>query len=177
MNERRLSRRSFIKWSSAVTAPVIIGGMASETKIVDKVNAAGTVKASNEQILSTCSTINCGGRCLIRAHINDGVITRLSTDIKEDTFELPQLRACIRGRGYRQFVYNPDRLKYPMKRVGKRGEGKFERISWEEAIEYIAKELTRLTDKHGPASRYSNYSTGHSGSIIGAGNMIQKSLL
>ena len=174
INEKSLSRRSFIKWSSAVTAPVIIGGMASETKIVDKVNAAGTVKASNEQILSTCSTINCGGRCLIRAHINDGVITRLSTDIKEDTFELPQLRACIRGRGYRQFVYNPDRLKYPMKRVGKRGEGKFERISWEEAIEYIAKELTRLTDKHGPASRYSNYSTGHSGSIIGAGNMIQK---
>lgn len=176
LSDNKMSRRSFIKWSSAVTAPVVIGGTVQGTRMLSQVSAEEPSENLDEQILTTCSTVNCGGRCLIKAHINDGVVTRLTTDTKEDTFELPQLRACIRGRGYRQFVYHPDRLKYPMKRVGKRGEGKFEKISWEEAIDYIAKELTRITQKYGPASRYSNYASGHSGSIIGAGNMIQKIL-
>ena len=47
----------------------------------------------------------------------------------------PQLRACVRGRAYLRRQYHPDRLLYPMKRVGKRGEGKFERISWDEALD------------------------------------------
>lgn len=174
LNEKNFSRRKFIKWSGAVSAPVVLGGIATTGNMVKKAGAELAAKKADELVLTTCSTVNCGGRCLIKAHINNGVVTRLTTDTKADTFELPQLRACIRGRGYRQFVYNPDRLKYPLKRVGKRGEGKFERISWEEAIDYIAKELTRITEKYGPASRYSNYASGHSGSIIGAGNMIQR---
>ena len=56
---------------------------------------------------------------------------------------MPVMRACARGRAYRKFVYHPDRLKYPMKRVGKRGEGKFERISWDEATTLIAERLKR----------------------------------
>lgn len=174
ITKKTMSRRNFIKWSSAVTVPLALGGVVGTTKVVQKVQATEEAVANTEQIVSTCSTINCGGRCVINAHIKDGVITRLSTDTKEDTFVMPQLRACIRGRGYRQFVYNPDRLKFPMKRVGKRGEGKFEQITWEEAIDYIAGELTRLTEQYGPACRYSNYATGHSGSIIGARNMIQR---
>lgn len=175
IHKKKMSRRSFIKWSSAVTAPVVIGGAGAMTssKLVSTVKAT---EPATEQVLTTCSTVNCGGRCLIKTHISDGVITRLSTDTKEDTFTLPQLRACMRGRGYRQFVYNPDRLKFPMKRVGKRGEGKFEQISWEEAIDYISTELTRITKENGPASRYVNYASGHSGSIIGAGNMAQRLL-
>lgn len=177
ISEKKMSRRSFIKWSSAISAPAIIGGTVAGTQMISKeTGTAQAAEAAAEQILTTCSTLNCGSRCLVKAHISDGIITRLTTDTKEDRFELPQLRACMRGRGYRQFVYNPDRLKYPMKRVGKRGEGKFERISWEEAIDYIAEELTRITKKYGPASRYSNYASGHSGSIIGAGNMVQRLL-
>ncbi|MDK7281898.1 molybdopterin-dependent oxidoreductase, partial [Haemophilus seminalis] len=58
----------------------------------------------------------------------------------DDNYDgLHQVRACLRGRSMRRRVYNPDRLKYPMKRVGARGEGKFERISWEEAFSRIAK--------------------------------------
>ena len=54
---------------------------------------------------------------------------------------MPVMRACVRGRAYRKFVYHPDRLKYPMKRTGKRGEGKFERITWDEATTLIANQL------------------------------------
>lgn len=174
IRSKKMKRRSFLKWSGAITAPAIIGG--GTTGVYSKITktAEAVSVGEEEKVITTCGTLNCGGRCLIKAHLKDGVITRLSTDTKEDTFDLPQLRACVRGRGYKQFFYNPDRLKRPMKRVGKRGEGKFEEISWEEAIDYIAKELTRITEQYGPACRYSNYASGQSGSIIGAGNMAKR---
>ena len=76
-------------------------------------------------VMSVCNS-HCGGQCLFKVHIKDGVITRIETDEGEE----PQLRACLRGRAYRQRVYAPDRLKFPLKRTGDRGEGKFKRISW-----------------------------------------------
>ncbi|MFC1974644.1 molybdopterin-dependent oxidoreductase [Chloroflexota bacterium] len=103
---------------------------------------------SEEKIICTTCASHCGGTCVLRVHVKDGVITRIESDDGEE----PQLRACARGRAYRQRVYDPDRLKFPMKRVGSRGEGKFERISWEEALDTVAKELIRVRDTHGPAS-------------------------
>src|SRR3972149_7774359 len=94
--------------------------------------------------MTTCSS-HCGGTCILKAHVKNGVITRIETDDGEE----PQFRACLRGRAYRQRVYAPDRLKYPMKRVGKRGEGKFERISWDEALDTFAKELIRVKQTYG----------------------------
>ncbi len=70
------------------------------------------------------------------------------------------------GRGYRKFVYHPDRLKYPMKRVGKRGEGRFERITWEEATTLVAQNMQRITKQYGPASRFVSLSTGVTGGIF-----------
>jgi len=55
---------------------------------------------------------------------------------------------------------SPERLRYPMKRVGQRGEGRFQRITWEEAAEITASEWRRIRDAYGPGSRYINYSTG-----------------
>ena len=82
---------------------------------------------NEENVVNTICNSHCGGQCLLRVHVKGGVITRIETDDGEE----PQLRACLRGRAQRQRVYAPDRLKYPMKRVGERGEGKFDRISWD----------------------------------------------
>ena len=76
---------------------------------------------------------------MLKAHVKDGVIIRIET---EDGKE-PQLRACLRGRCYRQRVYAPDRLKFPLKRMGKRGEGRFERISWDEALNRVRYKCAR----------------------------------
>ncbi|MFC1951573.1 molybdopterin-dependent oxidoreductase [Chloroflexota bacterium] len=103
---------------------------------------------SGEEIVTTTCASHCGGACILRLHLKDGVITRIETDNGEE----PQLRACLKGRAYRQRIYAPGRLLYPMKRIGKRGEGKFERISWDEALDTVASEIIRVRDTYGPAS-------------------------
>ena len=117
-------------------------------------------------VVTTSCSNNCGGRCLLRVHVKDGVAVRIETDADSDTPDRPALRACLRGRSYRQILYHPDRLKYPLKRVGKRGEGKFERISWEEAITTIADQIRRVHEKYGLYSIYNNYARG----VRGANN-------
>ncbi len=112
-------------------------------------------------VITTC-THDCGGRCLLKVHVKDGVITRIETDDGDE----PQLRACARGRAYRQRVYAPDRLKYPMKRTGKRGEGKFERISWDEALDTIASELKRIKSTYGNDSIFHVSYSGNTGTML-----------
>ena len=73
--------------------------------------------------------INCGQRCPLRCFTKNGKVIRIETDnTSPDTLGPRQLRACQRGRSMRERLYSPDRLKFPMKRVGERGEGRFERI-------------------------------------------------
>ena len=104
-------------------------------------------ESDEETIRTTCAS-HCGGSCILKLHLKNGIITRIETDDGNE----PQLRACLRGRAYRQRVYAPDRLLYPMKRIGERGEGKFERISWDEALDTVASEIVRVRDTYGPAS-------------------------
>ncbi|MBI2847121.1 MAG: molybdopterin-dependent oxidoreductase [Chloroflexi bacterium] len=99
-------------------------------------------------VISTGCGHDCGGRCVLKAYIKDGVVVRVETDDGEE----PQLRACLRGRAMRQELYSPDRLKFPMKRVGERGEGKFERISWGEALDTVATRLQQVKKTYGPSA-------------------------
>lgn len=118
---------------------------------------------SEERIIQTTGLNNCGGRCLIYAHVKDGKITKLTTETAAETNEHVPLCACAKGLNYHKTFLEGDRLLYPMKRVGARGEGKFQRISWHEAVSTIANEWIRIRDRYGPASRYVNYATGMSG--------------
>ncbi|MFQ5827110.1 MAG: molybdopterin-dependent oxidoreductase, partial [Dehalococcoidia bacterium] len=102
------------------------------------------------KVIATSCSYDCGGRCVLKVHVEDGAIRRIETDDGEE----PQLRACLRGRANRQRVYVPDRLLYPMKRVGERGEGRFQRIPWDEALDTVARELLRVRDTYGPAACY-----------------------
>lgn len=98
------------------------------------------------KVVRTTSTFDCGGRCPIRLHVKDNRILRIEGD---DIEEPRQLRTCLRCRALRQYVHHPERLMYPQKRVGKRGEGKFKRISWEEALDTLAGELNRVKKTYG----------------------------
>ncbi len=114
-----------------------------------------------EEIVTTMCASHCGGTCILRLHVKQGVVTRIDTDDGEE----PQLRACLRGRAYRQRVYAPDRLLYPLKRTGNRGEGQFQRISWDEAMDTVSSQITRVVRDYGPASILSLGMVGDSGSL------------
>jgi anaerobic dimethyl sulfoxide reductase subunit A len=111
-------------------------------------------------VVTSCAH-NCGSRHVLVAHKKGDVIVRLSSDdgryqyegaFGKDTFEEPQLRACLRGRSYRLRLYSPERLLYPMVRVGERGEGKFKRVSWDEALDRVASKMVELKQKFGPTA-------------------------
>ncbi|MEE8362879.1 MAG: dimethyl sulfoxide reductase subunit A, partial [Dehalococcoidia bacterium] len=91
-------------------------------------------EADGERIVTSTCAHNCGGRCVVNAHVRDGRIVKISTQPGPWNPELPPLYACVRGFAAADRVYHPDRLKYPMRRVGGRGAGEFERISWDEAL-------------------------------------------
>ena len=95
----------------------------------------------------------CGGDCLLDFYIKDGKIIKT-----EGNCTLPGAngRVCVKGAAIKQALYNPDRILYPMKRVGKRGEGKFERISWEEALDTIAEKMQSVKSDKEDASSAQN---------------------
>ncbi|AEF84016.1 anaerobic dimethylsulfoxide reductase, A subunit [Treponema primitia ZAS-2] len=109
------------------------------------------------RIILTAGINNCGGKCVIRAETQYGCILRIMGSFDPQD---PQLRPCVRIRGYQGTFLHRERLRYPLRRVGKRGEGKFRRISWQEAVEEISREWVRIRDTYGAASRYVNYSVG-----------------
>jgi anaerobic selenocysteine-containing dehydrogenase len=87
--------------------------------------------------------------CGIYAFIKNGRFIRVA-GMKESPVNRGAL--CPKGHGAPQWVYSPDRLKYPLKRVGAKGEGRFERISWDEAIGIVADTLSRQKEAYGPES-------------------------
>jgi len=101
------------------------------------------------KIVRTTSTFDCGGRCPIKLHVKDNTILRIEgDDIEGDDH---QLRTCLRCRAYRQYVHHPERLMHPLKRVGVKGQGKFERITWDEALGTLADKLKSVKEDHGNA--------------------------
>jgi anaerobic dimethyl sulfoxide reductase subunit A len=102
-------------------------------------------------VTSTCGH-NCGGRCVVNAHVRDGRIVHISTDARRWNPTLPPLPACARGVGQIERIYHPDRLKYPMRRAGPRGSGRYRRVSWDEALDEVARELLRVRASYGNAA-------------------------
>lgn len=162
-----LSRREFLKWSSALGATALTVGGVSE--VISSIESKTQPFVLADRIVRTgCPAHNCGGRCLLKVYVKNEKIIRIETDDRPtDTIENPQLRACIRGRAYRKRQYHPDRLKYPLKRIGKRGEGKFERISWDEAYDKIASEINRIKNTYGNSAIYVPYGTGSYNQVNG----------
>jgi len=87
--------------------------------------------------------------CGIYAFVKNGRFIRVA-GMEESPVNRGAL--CPKGHGAPQWVYSPDRLRYPLKRVGAKGEGRFERISWDDAIGIVADTLRRQKEAYGPES-------------------------
>jgi anaerobic dimethyl sulfoxide reductase subunit A len=121
------------------------------------------MKQNDITIIPTGCGYDCGARCFFRVHVKDGKVIR----VESDTGEEPQIRACVRCRAYRQMIYAPDRIMYPMKRVGIRGEGNFKRISWDEALDTVAEQLFKVKENYGPSAIFCLNVMGATGSLHG----------
>ena len=163
-----ISRRTLMKNSALVGLVAAAGGVTMPFRHAQAAGTATDSKLTDEKVVWSACTVNCESRCPLRMHVVDGEIRYVETDnTGDDNYEgLHQVRACLRGRSMRRRVYNPDRLKFPMKRVGARGEGKFIRISWEEAFETISGSLKDIIGKYGNEAVYLNYGTGTLGGTM-----------
>src|SRR3989454_51777 len=127
--------------------------------------------APGERVVTSTCGHNCGGRCVVNAHVRDERIVKISTDPRTWTPEMPPLHACVRGFGQMERVNHPDRLRHPLRRKGPRGAGEFERIAWDEALDEVARQMRRVRDTYGPAaildcSRTGSLSMRHGARIV-----------
>lgn len=171
--EANVSRRGFVKASAAAGAMLATAGMVGCSNMVEPTeamadtDAMATVGSDGRDVITgewktAACWHNCGGRCVNKALVRDGVVVRQKTDdAAEDTTDEPQQRSCSRGHAQRMQVFGADRLKYPMKRKNwspeepngeLRGKDEWERISWDEAFKYVADELQKAVDAYGPNS-------------------------
>jgi len=158
-----LTRRSFLKRTATGIGFLGTGGLV-EMKYGKEVKAFAYEPYPKDDELETVVTScahNCGSRHMLVAHKYKDVIVRLSSDdgryqkggyYGKDTNAEPQLRACLRGRSYRQRLYSAERLLYPMMRVGERGEGRFKRVPWDEALDFIARKMKYIKATYGPTA-------------------------
>ncbi len=129
----KLSRHSFLKVSVA-TDLTGCGNQELEYEI-PKNTKPESFTTGGDCFKSTCPR-NCHDTCYIETQVVDGKVVRIRGE-KTNPYTVGNI--CVKMNYYVNYLYNPDRLLYLMKRVGKKGEGKFERISWDEAYKLIAK--------------------------------------
>ena len=155
-----------------------------------KVQDSSQDPSAEKSVYTTCC-FNCGGnsQCILKAHVKDGKVIAVEPDDRyntnvgredavlseEDLVKVRlQRRPCILGLTSYRYIYHPDRILYPMKREPgtQRGEGKYVRISWDEALDTIAEKMEETRRKYGPYSiicSYANETAQHLFSHWGAG--------
>ena len=169
--DKSLKRRDFLKGTAAAAAAAAAFGLSGCAAGVQANSGDDGVHvvASDTSILGGegewvpihCHQ-NCNQMCQNMGYVVDGVVVRQKTDdAREDSFDCPQQRGCLRGRSLRQQVYNADRIKYPMKRKNwqpgggqnahgeLRGKDEWERIGWDEALDLVVGELKRVYAEYG----------------------------
>lgn len=130
----------------------------------------GTVQGQGKTAFySSCTACTNGGQCVLKVHVKDGAVVavepddRFNTNIgREDAVVSErdlmkanlQRRPCAKGLVFHKYLSHPDRILYPLKRAPgtRRGEGKYARVSWEEALGTIAANMKRIREKYGPYS-------------------------
>ncbi len=158
------TRRSFIKGAAALTAAGALAGCSPQTQNLEE--AEPQKEAPEEQIFAGACRGNCMGGCFLNVHVRDGQVVRTTArDMPDPAYN----RICPRGAAHAERLYGAQRLQYPMKRIGERGEGKFERISWDEALVTIADNWKRIADEYGTGAMSVFAASGNWGICSGVG--------
>ena len=162
---KEFTRRSFLKWTSALAGAAIASGMIWDDKLglFREACAEEKMTGKGKWVYTACH--HCGGTTGIKVHVVDGRIVKIepneynpigvaniSTDY--DKYKAVGGRMCAKGNSATRTLYDPDRLKSPMKRIGPIGSGRWKAISWEEALNEVSKNLLRIREKYGPEALF-----------------------
>ena len=155
----KFSRRSFLGGSAAVAGGLLVADHLRflEPSTGDPVSSEELL-TGKEVVYRTGHSNNCDGACGHLVHVTDGRVTMIgpaswgTTTVAGEQAPTFHPRICLRGLSQISNTYSPDRIKYPYKRVGPRGSGKWQRISWDEATSLIATNFKRIQEKYGKTS-------------------------
>lgn len=148
-----MNRRRFLKMSTATAMAVAastVDGLPGKAGFFRSARAQDIISSSTgsmgaKEVTSVCEM--CFWRCPIVGKVKNGKLVKIEGNPKSP---VNGRRVCARGNSGVQLLYDPDRIKYPLKRVGARGEGKWTKISWDEALDEIAHNMTETKKKYGP---------------------------
>ncbi len=143
------TRRKFLRLGAATAAAATAGGLASaQTRVPFIKGGKGYSRHTGtelEAIPSACW--QCVSRCPIVGYVEDGKLVKIGGQI--DSIRTHGT-LCAKAQAGLNQIYDPDRVLYPMRRVGARGEGKWKRVSWDEALGELASRLKKLRDEGHP---------------------------
>ncbi len=151
MDERPkgISRRGFLRLAGlagglAATAPLAAKAADGPDRTLQR--RLGRFQGERVAVVPSLCEM-CFWRCGILGKVKDGRLVRIEGN---PDHPLTRGRICARGNAGLGLLYDPDRLKYPLQRVGARGEGRFRRISWDEALDVVAHRFAQIASEHGP---------------------------
>ena len=157
MSEQELSRRSFVK-AAAFAGLAAATAIPAANELVTGDYAYADETEGVQKIKTTCKA--CITNCACEAWVKNGRILKF---VGRKATRRNDGRLCCKGLSQVQTVYHPNRLKYPVKRAGERGENKWERISWDEALTTIAEKIIDAKKQYGGGALLA--SSGGGGSI------------
>ena len=139
----QLTRRSFLKASGATLGALGLAGMGFSAV---SAGPAADGPLTYDKIVPTLCEM-CVWRCGVWAKVRDGRAVKLEGNPYHPH---SRGRLCARGQSGIMTAYDPDRVQFPLIRAGKRGEGRFRRASWDEALDFTAKQMLGIKEKYGP---------------------------
>ncbi|MBI5196762.1 MAG: molybdopterin-dependent oxidoreductase [Nitrospirae bacterium] len=146
----KLTRRNFMKLGAASGALLAAGEVFKSRALAGTLAPGGkdfTPLTGVERQAIPSSCWQCVTRCPNIGYVEDGRLVKIESN--PDSIRT-EGKMCAKGQGGVNHSNDPDRILYPMKRVGKRGEGKWKRISWDAALDEVAVRLKRLRDEGHP---------------------------
>lgn len=162
MQETTWTRRSFVQAAALAGAAAAIG-VSMPNSLVETDPAYADEPVETKVVKTSCH--GCIQMCPARAYIENGVVVKLEGDP-----DAPVSRGslCLKGLNQLHTMYSPRRVLHPLKRAGQRGENKWEVISWDEALDLAAEQITSTIDKYGPYSFFASVGGGGSYSFMEA---------
>ena len=184
MELQNIKRRDFLKFSGVTAAMVASQGTLfaktdvisiedgnenySNSSYTEKMyrNEFGFTRGKVEDTGFAYHCVNCQGNCAWEVWSHNGVVTRENQSARYPSInaKIPDFnpRGCNKGIQHSQTMYEKDRLLYPMKRIGERGEGKWKRVSWDNAASEVAQKIFNvMTDEtKGPGKLMVHAGTG-----------------